>query len=76
MKPRRYTIPLSDEQQAARLTMPKTPGGHIVALQFLNDKTAVAMEGQWREWCRSNPRHLWPDFLDTWADDKRRRNLA
>jgi hypothetical protein len=75
MKIRRYNVPLSTEQQAARLTMPKTVSGSIVALQYLNDKTAMAMEPAWREWCGKNPRRLWPDFLDSWADDKRRRNL-
>jgi hypothetical protein len=76
MKSFRYTIPLSDEQRAARETMPKTASGHIVALQYLNDKVALAMEGSWRDWCKTQPRRLWPDFLDTWADDKRRRKLA
>jgi len=76
MKPKRYVIPLSDEQKAARLTMPKTASGCVIALQYLGDKAALAMEPAWREWCKVNPRRLWPDFLDTWADEKRRRNLA
>ena len=76
MKIRRYNVPLTDEQKAARETMPKTVSGSIVALQYLNDKTALAMEPAWREWCGKNPRRLWPDFLDTWADEKRRRKLA
>jgi hypothetical protein len=76
MKIKRYNVPLTDEQKAARETMPKTVAGSIVALQYLNDKTAMAMEPAWREWCGKHPRRLWPDFLDSWADDKRRRNLA
>ena len=46
--------------------------GHVIALQDLEQREALRMEGQWREWCRVTPKALWPLWLDTWADFKRR----
>jgi hypothetical protein len=46
--------------------------GHVVALQYLDQRDALRMEAQWREWCRKTPKHLWPAWLAGWADFKRR----
>jgi hypothetical protein len=58
--------------QRAYTSMPLV-NGHAIALPFLEQRFALQMEGLWRDWCKSTPRHLWPLWLDNWADTKRRR---
>ena len=76
MKPLRYQLPLTHDQLEARKTMPRVTGDWIVGLPWCVDKDVRRTEPLWREWCKANPKHLWPDWLDTWADVRRMRGLA
>lgn len=72
----RYSVPLTPEQLEARKSMPTDSHGFIVGLPWLADKAVKVLEPQWREWCASHPKHLWPDWCERWADVKRQRGLA
>ena len=71
----RYMMPLTHEQLEARKTMPTDTHGYVIGLPWVVDKYVRAYEVLWREWLSKHPKHLWPDWVDTWADDKRRRGL-
>ena len=64
--------PWNDETLAAYQTMPQH-GGYVVALDYVEDRALEQYEAQWREWCRKQPRHLWPTWLDGWKERKRMR---
>ena len=76
-RPNPYSLhkPWSEDVFAARAAMP-TYHGYVVALDFVNERDVAAQEALWREFCRTQPRHLWPSFLDGWKDRKRARGLA
>ena len=64
-----------DETRAAYAAMPLY-GNHVVALDYVHDRDVAAQEAAWREFCRSQPRHLWPTWLEGWAQRKRLRGLS
>ena len=74
MTSRAYRLPLSDEQIAARSRMPLY-NGYVVALDFVSDRDVPHQEGLWREFCRLEPKHLWPAWITGWPDRKRIRGL-
>ena len=51
-------------------------GGYVVALDFVKPKDLPTQEDAWRDWCKRSPRHLWPTWLDGWADRKARKARA
>ena len=76
-RPNPYTThkPWDEATYAARQAMP-TYHGYVVALDYVGERDVAAQEAAWREFCRSQPRHLWPTWLDSWAQRKRLRGLA
>ena len=72
----RYRLPLTPEQLDARKSMPLDPHGHIVSLQCTVDRYVSGYEAKWREWLAGHAKHLWPDWVDSWADVKRQRGLS
>ena len=64
-----YQIPLTHEQVAARLSMPKTPEGYVMSLLYVPPRAAyrAAYELAWREWLSKHPRHLWPNWVEQFA---------
>lgn len=56
--------------------MPTNKAGVIVGLPHTPDKDVPAQEALWRAWCAKTPRHLWPVWIDSWADVKRQRGLT
>lgn len=66
-----YHLPLTAEEQAARLTMPTTAAGFVINLFFVPAGERDALEAQWREWARGQPKHLHPSWFADWAVYKR-----
>ena len=71
----RYSLPLTAEQLDARKTMPRIANDWILGLPWCVDADVRRTEPLWREWCKTVPKHLYPDWMDTWADVKRKRGL-
>ena len=70
-----YLPPLTAEESAARLTMPKMPDGTIVGLLYLDNPADVErMEPRWRSFCKETPKHLWPTWVGTWSILAKQRN--
>lgn len=65
-----------DETHAAYKSMPTNKQGVIVGLPHTPDALVPAAEQQWRDWCSRTPRHLWPTWINNWADVKRLRGLT
>ena len=76
MKTPRYSLPLTPEQLEARKSMPLDHSGAIVSLQCTVDKRVAAYEAKWREWAKTVPKHLYPDWFDQWPEIKRQRGLT
>ena len=62
-----YRLAFTDEQAEARASMPRNADGFIVNLFYLPPKERATLEPKWREWARTHPRALWPDWLVSWA---------
>jgi hypothetical protein len=60
----------------AYTSMPLNRAGVVVGLVHTPDKDVPAQEAAWRAWCAKTPRHLWPVWIDGWAELKRKRGLA
>lgn len=54
-------------------TMPRTAAGHVVDLHYVPPGQVAAYEAEWRKWCAAHDRKLWPAWLFTWAETKKRR---
>jgi hypothetical protein len=65
-----------DATRDAYTSMPLNRAGVCVGLPHTPDAAVPAAEQQWREWCAKTPRHLWPVWVDGWADVKRLRGLS
>jgi hypothetical protein len=64
--------PWSPEVTSAYLSMPKNKFGHVVSLFYVLPNELHRLEGEWREWMRKHPRHLWPVWVKSWAEHKRK----
>ena len=64
-----------DDTRAAYASMPTNRAGTVVGLPHTPDKDVPAAETAWREWAKRTPRHLWPVWMDSWADVKKARGL-
>ena len=80
MKPRVNPYSLNriwnDDVLAAYKAMPLNRAGVCVGLTHCPDKDVPSQEAAWRAWCEQTPRRLWPVWIDTWADTKRKRGLT
>jgi hypothetical protein len=67
-----YLPPLTDELSKAHQSMPKFRAtGMVLSLFYIDDpRHRDDYEARWREWAKSTPRRLWPDWLERWADQK------
>jgi hypothetical protein len=70
-RPFNYRLPLNAEEIAARETMPKTSDGFIVSLFYLPPGQRAALEPQWQDWVRGQPKHLLPNWWADWLEFKR-----
>jgi hypothetical protein len=52
--------------------MPKNRFGHVVSLFYVLPNELHRLEGEWREWMRKHPKHLWPKWVGSWAEHKRK----
>ena len=66
----KYPLLPSGDVLAAWETMPRTPDGYVIALQFIPARYLAPYETQWREWAKVHARSLWPDWLIRWAESK------
>ena len=62
-----YRSPMTPEEHAAYLSMPKTADGFVMNLFFVPPGQRALLESEWREWARGKPKHLYPNWFDDWA---------
>jgi hypothetical protein len=62
-----YHSPMTPEEHAAHLSMPRTADGFVMNLFFVPPAQRAGLEGQWREWARGQPKHLHPNWFADWA---------
>jgi hypothetical protein len=66
-----YRTPMTPEEHAAYLSMPKTAYGSVVSLFYVPLGQVAAYEAQWHDWLATHPKRLWPEWIKPWADAKR-----
>jgi hypothetical protein len=62
-----YKPPLTIEEHAAYLSMPKTQAGVVVSLFYVPKEELSELQAAWRVWLANHPRHLWPNWVTAWA---------
>jgi hypothetical protein len=67
---------LTSDRMLARLTMPTTKDGYVVSLFYVPKAQLPAYEAQWREWLSQHPKAVWPEWVDAWAEHRKREYLA
>ena len=64
--------PWSPEVTSAYLSMPKNKFGQVVSLFYVLPNELHRLEGEWREWMRKHPKHLWPAWTSAYAEHKKK----
>lgn len=72
-EPMRYLPPLTGEKLAAYQSMPKLSGCVMNLFQIEDEVKRERYEAAWREWATGRDRSTWPEWLERWASEKKRR---
>lgn len=67
----KYRPPLTGELLEAYQSMPQLDG-YVVSLFYTPPSKVAGYEVQWREWIRTHDKRLWPEWIDRWAQVKKR----
>ena len=65
-----YRTPFTPDEHQAYLSMPRTADGSVMNLFFVPLGQRSSLEDQWREWARGKPKHLYPNWFESWARHK------
>ena len=66
------TVTIDSPHLKGRETWPRYKGW-VMAMEYVPKKDRISMNSLWQDWARLHPnRKEWPEWLLTWADDRKR----
>ena len=68
----RYLPPMDALWLEHYLSMPRLDG-MVISLFYVEPPYLAAYEQQWRDWAATRERRFWPNWLERWATERKRK---